>query len=98
MTRFLPLLLFTVALAVLIYWVVRPKHVFVIRVRNGVARLERGAVDDDYVKDVQDICRLWGFTDGVVKGVRQGERVKIQTAGEIPQSHAQAFQNAWNVR
>ncbi len=98
MDRTLLALVVLAALAGLIYWQIRSRYAFVIRVAAGKASLHRGEVVEEYLKDVEQICKLWGFTEGVVVGVREAGKIKIRCAGGIAKSHRQAFQNAWNYQ
>ena len=67
---------------------------FVIEVRDGEVCV-KGDAPEEYVKDVQRICELWGIERGVVKGRSRGDRVEIVVGSGIDRQHAMAFKNAW---
>ncbi|QQE13695.1 DUF3634 family protein [Planctomycetota bacterium] len=68
---------------------------FVIKIEGGLVARVKGEAPEEYLKDVERICELWGIETGIIKGVGRGERIEVEVGGGIDKQHAMAFKNAW---
>ena len=75
----------------------QPRYVFVVRVRDGVARLGSGKVQAGFVVQVEEACRRHGVRDGWVGGVRDGRRVALRFSRTIPSACQQQLRNEWTL-
>ena len=73
----------------------RPRPIFEIRVKDGVARRTRGHVGGAFLRDVQDACEGLGVTHGLVRGKPRGDRIGVEFAGPIPAACQQRIRNLW---
>jgi Protein of unknown function (DUF3634) len=91
----------TWALAAVVAWgiwvAVRPRAVFVIRIRDGKPRAVSGTVTRGFLRDIAEICERTGLRRGTVRGVLEGERVVLGFSGDVPDRCRQMFRNLWNL-
>ena len=80
----------------LVWWLIRPRPVFVIRIREGRAELDSGEAPDEFVEDCRRIARDCRIADGAVTGYRRSGHVTLKFAGQVDPSEHQRFRNAWN--
>jgi hypothetical protein len=71
---------------------------FSIYVQNGKVVRVDGKVTKAFVNDVSAICEEGKFRSGLVKGVKQGNDIKLQFTHEVPESVQQRLRNAWCAR
>lgn len=90
-------ILLVVAVVALLFavWQRRRGALFCMEIEDGRVVRWRGAVPQEYCKDVETICKLWSISRGTVRAFRGPHRVRIEVGGGIEQRHRQAFQNAW---
>ena len=74
----------------------RRRRAFLVVVEKGNARVLLGDVRDDYVVDVQRLCKLWNITDCEVRGIKGPRGIRIEVTGDIATDVRRAFQNAWD--
>ncbi len=85
------------AVVALLGWnLLRPAERFMLRIEGGRVTLVRGHVNEAFITDAHRICQLWGITEGTIRGIGIGQRVRIEVDGGIPAEHTRAFQNAWD--
>jgi hypothetical protein len=79
-------------------WVgVRPRAVFVIRIRDGKPRAQSGTVPRAFLREVAEICERSGLRRGTVRGVVQGDRVVLGFSRDVPDGCRQMFRNLWSL-
>jgi hypothetical protein len=79
------------------WWILHPRPVFVVLIRNGTARVSRGKVPRAFLAEVSDECRRSGLSNGVVKGVRRGPRLSLAFSRSIPEECRQRLRNVWQL-
>ncbi len=80
-----------------IWLAVRPRSLFVIRIRGGRPRVASGTVTRSFLREVEEVCARTGQTRGTVRGAVRGERVVLGFSREIPDRVRQNLRNLWNV-
>jgi hypothetical protein len=80
-----------------LYTVCRPRPVFVVRIRDGVARAARGQVTRGFLHDVAEACARHGVRDGEVRGLAAGRRINLVFSSGIPDRCRQQIRNVWGV-
>ena len=83
------------AAAALVWWALKPRPVFVIAIRNGVARAVSGQVTAAFVSDVNDECRRSDLRYGTIRGFQIKDRIALEFSRHIPRSSQQRLRNAW---
>jgi hypothetical protein len=81
------------------YWLrraARPAE-FAIRIRNGVARLERGRVPAGFVEDCTSIAAEFECGDGWIEGVRGSRGVNLRFSPGIGERSHQRFRNVFGL-
>lgn len=90
-----------VAVLVLVGWaihaVVRPRPVFVVRVRGGVPRTVTGRVTRGFCQDVADTFARHGVRNGEVRGHAADRRIDLWFSPSVPAPCRQQIRNIWNV-
>lgn len=72
----------------------RLRTAFRIDIENGSPKIVRGQVDPQFIKDVYNICKLWGITSGTVLAMRTQRGLKVRCKGESLNAQQRAIQNA----
>lgn len=75
----------------------RPRSVFVVRIRRGLAHAARGQVTRGFLRDVGDACARHGVRRGSIRGVAAGRRIHLVFSGGIPAPCQQQIRNIWGV-
>lgn len=85
------LLLLVVPLAVGLW---RVNELFVLRVRGGRVRRQRGKIPPALLRDLQDVVRTAGFRQGQIRAVVEGGHAAIRVTGpEVPRGLEQRLRN-----
>ena len=79
------------------WWIFHPRPVFVVRIRNGLARVSGGVVARAFLAAIDDECRRSGITSGTVKGILKGGRLSLAFSRNIPQECRQRLRNVWQL-
>ena len=89
------------ALAVLAGWggygALRPRPLFVVRIRDGVPRAARGKVTRAFLRDVAEICVQHDVRRGEIRGLAAGRRIDLAFSAGIPGPCRQQIRNLWGV-
>jgi Protein of unknown function (DUF3634) len=82
-----------------VVWLVfRPRYDFVVRIRSGGVRIERGKVTGAFLDEVRVIAADFRVRSGWVGGVRAGKRrVRLVFGSGIPPAMRQHVRNIWAV-
>jgi hypothetical protein len=90
---------FQLGLTVLVLWAIwtalRPRSIFVVRIKKGVPRVVTGTVTRAFVHQIGETCGRHGVSHGVVRGVVKGRTIALAFAGGIPPSCQQQLRNIW---
>jgi hypothetical protein len=90
---YLPQIVFLGLVAVAGWYMLRPRPVFVLKVKGGVPRIVRGKVTDSFQKAVGDICCQCGVTSGLISGFSHGRRVRLKFSRSISADCQQQLRN-----
>ena len=96
MERFLQIILWIAGL-VLVWYLLRPRYAFIVRMEAGAARLTRGKVTDAFLEDLRLACRDEPNATGWVSGVHRGRRVVLRFSRRIPLPLRQRLRNVWSL-
>jgi hypothetical protein len=88
-------LLIVAAMALLLWWGLRPRYAFVIRVRNGRTRLSRGKATQRFMEEVGEICQQHDVTRGTIRGFLVRRRLLLAFSWNIPRPCRQRIRNIW---
>jgi hypothetical protein len=93
-----PLLLVLSVIAVAVVWaILRPAGVFVVRVRQGKASAVRGKATDAFLSEVAEVFREFGIASGEVRGVARGRRIALWFSSRVPPAARQRLRNWWVI-
>lgn len=85
------LLLLVVPLAVGLW---RINELFVLRVRGGAVRVQRGKLPPALLRDLRDVVRTAEFREGRIRAVVEGQRAQIRVSGaDVPRGLEQRLRN-----
>jgi hypothetical protein len=84
-------------LGALIWLVLRPRYLFVIRIEGGVPRVARGQGTRAFLGQVAQACAEAGVAHGWVGAAPQGRRVRLVFSRTIPASCQQRLRNSWSL-
>ena len=93
--RIVELVVFLIVVAVL--FACQPRPVFIIRIRDGIARASRGPVPQAFVGQVRDICREHHIATGTIRGFLVRKRIVLAFSRHIPLPCQQRIRNIWNI-
>jgi hypothetical protein len=71
--------------------------VFLVRIRDGQATVDRGRVTTAFVGAVQDLCREHGVSTGEIRGYSNGSVIRLWFAAGIPEVFRQQLRNWWTI-
>lgn len=80
-----------------LWFALRPRAAFVVRIKRGVPRVARGVVARPFLQDITDTCNRHGVNDGEIRGVVKGRKVTLSFQGGIPTACQQQLRNLWNL-
>jgi hypothetical protein len=92
------LVLIVVGIALMAFFLMRERTVFVLRISGGQPRTVRGEPPPGFVGACADVCRLYRIEHGHIRGVRTGASVELRFSREIPERAQQPFRNVWSPR
>ncbi len=88
--------LIVVAIAAWVVWsLLQPRFVFLIRVEGGQATIRIGTVTRAFLDQVTTVCREAGIVKGWVGGVRHGGRVALRFSSAFQPGPRQRLRNDW---
>jgi Protein of unknown function (DUF3634) len=80
-----------------LFFALRPRSVFVVRVIDGVPRVARGQVTREFLREIGDACARNGVRRAEVRGVADGRRINLVFSGGVPERCRQQLRNLWNI-
>src|SRR6185436_2124585 len=75
----------------------RPRPRFVVSVREGKPRVDRGKVPPRFVAFVEETCAERGIRRARISGFQTGRRITLRFSKGIPERDHQKFRNVWNA-
>jgi len=89
-------LLLLAGIALTVAWLAaRPPAVFVVTVRDGLARVKRGKVTDAFLAAVVEVCREFDVSTAEVRGVARNVRIALHFSSSLPEAARQRLRNWW---
>jgi hypothetical protein len=82
-------------LAWVIWFFLRPRYVFEIRIRDGKPGVRRGKVTGAFLHRIAEACQASGVTHGWIGGELQGQRTALRFSRQIPPRLQQRLRNEW---
>jgi hypothetical protein len=84
------------ALVLLALWyALRARFAFVVRVRGGEPAALRGTVTPAFLACVRDVCAEFGVASATVRGAIRGRRISLDFSREMPPAAQQRLRNWW---
>jgi len=71
------------------------RYLFVVRVKDGMARVSRGKLTQAYLEEIHEVCREARIARGWIGGIRRGRRVVLAFSYNIPTPCQQRLRNLW---
>ena len=71
------------------------RYLFVVRVKDGRARIASGKLTSAFLEEIDQVCRDAGVTRGWIGGIRRGRRVVLAFSYNIPSPCQQRLRNLW---
>ncbi len=78
-----------------IWSLVQPRYVFVIRINRGQLSIRKGRVRRAFLNRVEAVCQEGGVARGWIGGVRQGRRIALRFSRQFPPGSQQRLRNEW---
>jgi len=78
-----------------IWSILQPRYVFVIRVEGGRPYVRKGKVTTAFLGRVVAVCRESGVIRGWIGGVLQGRRIALRFSRHFPPGPRQRLRNEW---
>ena len=80
-----------------VWLLLSPRSLFVIRFREGTARVTRGKVASSFVSEVENILQRAGVSSATIRGEIHGANrdMKLRFSHAIPPPVRQQIRNAW---
>lgn len=72
-----------------------PSPLFVIAIENGTPRAIRGTVSPGVLGALAEICADCGVRTGTVRGVPEGDRIRLEFSRNLPRPFQQQVRNWW---
>lgn len=73
------------------------KAVFILVIRNGEIRPEKGSPHLKFKRECEDVVKELGLTKGHIIGIQlEDGKIKIDCSKSIPATAAQRFRNVWS--
>ncbi len=84
-------------LVIAVWLLLSPRSLFVIRFREGTARVTRGKVASSFVSEVENILQRAGVSSATIRGDIHGANrdIKLRFSHAIPPPVRQQIRNAW---
>lgn len=77
------------------YYLLKPKPLFMVEIRNGQAVTTHGKVSGKFLRECERIASLYKLFDGRIEGCLSGQRVRLRFSKSIPSEYHQNFRNVW---
>ena len=78
-----------------IWALLQPRYVFVIRINRGQPSIRKGRVTSAFLGRVAAVCQEGGVARGWIGGVRQGRRIALRFSRQFPPGPQQRLRNEW---
>ena len=83
--------------ATVVWYLVRPRYAFVVRIRGGVPRLVKGKATVAFLQALGQVCADSAISDGWVRGVGRGQDISLVFSRHIPPPVQQRLRNLWSI-
>jgi hypothetical protein len=83
--------------AALVWYALRPRYVFLVRIDGGVPRLTKGLATSAFLLEAGQVCDECGVTDGWFGGVRRGKGIRLAFSRRLPAPCRQRLRNLWQI-
>jgi hypothetical protein len=83
--------------AIVVYLFVRPKAVFVIRIKNARLHIAKGSVPEKFLGDCRSIVVESNIRNGKIRAVNNAGRIALCFSRQIPKSARQQLRNVWSI-
>lgn len=77
------------------YYLLKPKPLFMVQIRNGQAFATHGKVSRQFLRECERIASMYNLSVGWIKGLAHGKRVSLRFSKAIPREYHQNFRNVW---
>jgi hypothetical protein len=88
-----PLVIVPIAIIALGWYLTRPRVFFVLKYKNGQARVVRGELKENRLMAIDDICRQNGVVSGTISAVPAGKGFRLKFSNDISQGCQQQIRN-----
>ena len=89
------MVLFLAILGLILFLLLRPKAVIVLKIRNGKVRVIKGKVPRGFIEDCEHLVSENNLRRGIIKAVKMSGRVSLRFSYSIPKQHHQQFRNIY---
>jgi hypothetical protein len=86
-----------IAGAVVAVLLLRPRPRFVVVIREGASRVERGEVPPRFVAFCEETCAAQGIHRARISGFQTARGISLKFSKGIPERDRQKFRNVWNA-
>ncbi len=93
-------LLLLLVTAPLVVQLMRANELFYLRLRGGRVRIARGRIPQRLFDDISDVLRAPAVTEGTLRGVSEGGRVRLYAEAALTDPQRQRLRNLvgmWTV-
>jgi hypothetical protein len=94
----LPFMIIIGVVLLLVMIMARPRPLFVIQIRDGMARPTRGLPPQGFLASVNDVCIQDHVSSGTIRGFPARKRIALTFSGGIPAQCRQRLRNLWGLR
>lgn len=81
--------------AAAIYFLIRSRRVFVIKIRYRSVKLVSGSPPPAFMKECKEVTRIHKLIKGKIFGVKAGNGIKLEFSRSMSQPHQQIFRNVF---
>ena len=89
------MVLFLSIMGLILFLLLRPKAVIVLKIENGKVRVIKGKVPRGFIEDCERLISENNLRRGTIRAVKISGRVSLRFSYSIPKRHHQQFRNAY---
>lgn len=89
------MVLFLALLGLILFLLLRPKAVFVLKIACGKVRVINGRVPRGFIEDCERLISENNLRRGKIRAVKMSGRISLRFSYSIPKRHHQQFRNAY---
>ena len=86
-----------IAIAVVAWWVFRPRYQFVIAMIDGKPVCKKGKTTDAFLREVEDACRWSGVVSGTIYGILSSRAIGTRSRAQKRKHIKLAFSSGFPV-